>query len=292
MSGSKDLEAARETLWPAPAKLNLFLHVTGRRPDGYHELQTLFQLIDLCDTVAVAVRDDGAIERPEGPTDVPPESDLVVRAARSLQAATGTRLGATLRVRKRIPLGGGLGGGSSDAATTLLALNRLWGCGLGLEELARLGLPLGADVPVFIRGFSAWAEGVGERLAPLELPEGWYVVIHPGVGVSTRDVFQSPELTRNSPVSTIRALLDSGGRNDCERVVRAHVPEVAEALDWLAQFSPARLTGTGSCVFAAFENAAAATLLAARVPDRWMGFVAQGLNTSPVHELLSKGRRG
>ncbi|HEY7886820.1 MAG TPA: 4-(cytidine 5'-diphospho)-2-C-methyl-D-erythritol kinase [Steroidobacteraceae bacterium] len=286
MSGSKDLEAARETLWPAPAKLNLFLHVTGRRPDGYHELQTLFQLIDLCDTVAVAVRDDGAIERPEGPTDVPPESDLVVRAARSLQAATGTRLGATLRVRKRIPLGGGLGGGSSDAATTLLALNRLWGCGLGLEELARLGLPLGADVPVFIRGFSAWAEGVGERLAPLELPEGWYVVIHPGVGVSTRDVFQSPELTRNSPLITIRAFFEAGGRNDCEPVVRARCPEVAAALDWLSRYAPARLTGTGSCIFASCATAIEAERIAARVPDEWTSFVARGLNISPAHRSL------
>ena len=287
MSGSKDLEAARETLWPAPAKLNLFLHVTGRRPDGYHELQTLFQLIDLCDTVAVAVRDDGAIERPEGPTDVPPESDLVVRAARSLQAATGTRLGATLRVRKRIPLGGGLGGGSSDAATTLLALNRLWGCGLGLEELARLGLPLGADVPVFIRGFSAWAEGVGERLAPLELPEGWYVVIHPGVGVSTRDVFQSPELTRNSPLITIRAFFEAGGRNDCEPVVRARCPEVAAALDWLSRYAPARLTGTGSCIFASCATAIEAERIAARVPDEWTSFVARGLNISPAHRSLT-----
>jgi 4-diphosphocytidyl-2-C-methyl-D-erythritol kinase len=286
VSGSKDLEAARETLWPAPAKLNLFLHVTGRRPDGYHELQTLFQLIDLCDTVAVAVRDDGAIERPEGPTDVPPESDLVVRAARSLQAATGTRLGATLRVRKRIPLGGGLGGGSSDAATTLLALNRLWGCGLGLEELARLGLPLGADVPVFIRGFSAWAEGVGERLAPLELPEGWYVVIHPGVGVSTRDVFQSPELTRNSPLITIRAFFEAGGRNDCEPVVRARCPEVAAALDWLSRYAPARLTGTGSCIFASCATAIEAERIAARVPDEWTSFVARGLNISPAHRSL------
>jgi 4-diphosphocytidyl-2-C-methyl-D-erythritol kinase len=275
-----------ETLWPAPAKLNLFLHVTGRRPDGYHELQTVFQLIDLCDTVAISVREDARIERPDGPPGVDPESDLTVRAARALQAATGSRLGATLRVRKRIPMGGGLGGGSSDAASVLLGLNELWGCRLPLDELARLGLPLGADVPVFVRGSSAWGQGVGEDLQPLELPESWYVVIHPGVAVGTRDVFQSPELTRNSPVITIRAFFQSGGRNDCEPVVRARFPEVADALDWLGRFAPARLTGTGSCIFAPCATAIDAERLAARVPDRWTSYVARGLNVSPVHELL------
>jgi 4-diphosphocytidyl-2-C-methyl-D-erythritol kinase len=275
-----------ETAWPAPAKLNLFLHITGRRPDGYHELQTVFQLIDLCDTVALTVREDSAIERLEGPADVPAESDLVVRAARALQAASGTRLGATLCVRKRIPMGGGLGGGSSDAATTLLGLNQLWGCGLGLDELALLGLPLGADVPVFVRGLSAWAEGVGERLTPVELPERWYAVIHPGIGVSTREVFQSPELTRNSPLITIRAFFEAGGRNDCEPVVRGRCPEVAAALDWLSRYAPARLTGTGSCIFASCASAAEAERIAARVPDEWTSFVARGLNISPAHRSL------
>jgi 4-diphosphocytidyl-2-C-methyl-D-erythritol kinase len=279
------------TRWPAPAKLNLFLHVTGRRADGYHELQTLFQLIDLTDTLSITVRPDGRLERPEGPRDVPPEADLTLRAARALKEATGTPLGATLRVHKRIPLGAGLGGGSSDAATTLLALNELWGCGLTLTELARLGLPLGADVPVFIQGSSAWAEGIGERLTPVELPERWYLIIYPGVAVSTREVFQSPELTRNSPLITIRAFFDSGGRNDCEPVVRARAPEVADALDWLARFAPARMTGTGACVFAVFGSAAEAERLAAQVPDRWMSFVARGLNTSPAHEQLPHGRR-
>jgi 4-diphosphocytidyl-2-C-methyl-D-erythritol kinase len=275
-----------ETRWPAPAKLNLFLQITGRRADGYHELQSVFQLIDRCDTIAIGVREDGRIERPTGPAQVEPDADLVVRAARALQGATGTRLGASLRVLKRIPLGGGLGGGSSDAATTLLALNELWDCRLSIDDLARLGLPLGADVPVFVHGSSAWAEGVGERLRPLELPDRWYVVIHPRVAVSTRDVFQSPELTRNSPVITIRAFFESGGRNDCEPVVRAHCPEVADALDWLARFAPARLTGTGSCIFAEFASAIEAERLAARVPDRWTSFVARGLNISPVHEWL------
>jgi 4-diphosphocytidyl-2-C-methyl-D-erythritol kinase len=280
-----------ETHWPAPAKLNLFLHVTGRRADGYHELQTLFQLIDLCDTVAISVREDGQIERPVGPPEVPCEADLTVRAARALQSATGTRLGASLKVCKRIPQGGGLGGGSSDAATTLLALNEMWNCGLSLSELASLSRPLGADVPVFVQGSSAWAEGVGERLTPVTLPAKWYVVIYPGVSMSTREVFQSPELTRNSPLITIRAFFESGGRNDCEPVVRARAPQVAEALEWLARFAPARMTGTGSCVFSACGSAGDAERLAARVPDHWMSFVAQGLNTSPVHERLKHGRQ-
>jgi 4-diphosphocytidyl-2-C-methyl-D-erythritol kinase len=279
-----------ETQWPAPAKLNLFLHVTGRRPDGYHELQTLFQLIDLCDTVAIRVGDDGRIERPSGPVGVDPDSDLTVRAAKALQGATGCRMGASIRITKRIPMGGGLGGGSSDAATVLLALNHLWQCGLSVDELAGLGLPLGADVPVFVRGSSAWAEGVGERLEPVELPERWFVVIHPGVAVPTKDVFQSPELTRNTPVITIRAFFGPGGlagsRNDCEPVVRALYPEVADALSWLEKFAPARLTGTGSCIFAAFGSAIEAERVAARAPDRWRAFVARGLNVSPVHGRL------
>jgi 4-diphosphocytidyl-2-C-methyl-D-erythritol kinase len=275
-----------ETLWPAPAKLNLFLHVTGRRPDGYHELQTVFQLIDLCDTIAISLRSDGRIDRPDGPPGVDPEADLTVRAARALQVAAGCRMGATLRVRKRIPMGGGLGGGSSDAASVLLGLNELWGCRMSVDQLAKLGLPLGADVPVFVRGSSAWGQGVGEDLQPLKLPESWYVVIHPRVAVGTRDVFQSPELTRNSPVITIRAFFESGGRNDCEPVVRARFPEVADALDWLGRFAPARLTGTGSCIFAPCATAIDAERLAARVPDRWTSYVARGLNVSPVHALL------
>ena len=279
-----------DSRWPAPAKLNLFLHVTGRRADGYHELQTLFQLIDLTDTIAIRVRADGAIERPEGPEGVPPETDLAVRAARALKAASGTALGAELRVLKRIPQGGGLGGGSSDAATTLLALNELWGCGLDRSALSALGISLGADVPVFIQGLTAWGEGVGERLTPVELPERWYLIIHPGVAVSTRSVFQSPELTRNSSLITIRAFFESGGRNDCESVVRRLSPEVGEALDWLGRLAPAHLTGTGSCVFASCASAAEAERLAARVPDRWRSTVARGLNRSPVLERLREGR--
>jgi 4-diphosphocytidyl-2-C-methyl-D-erythritol kinase len=283
--------SSRVTHWPAPAKLNLFLHITARRADGYHELQTLFQLVDLCDTLTISVRADGQIERSRGAKGVEAEADLAVRAARALKEATGTSHGASIAVRKRIPMGGGLGGGSSDAATALLALNELWGCGLTLPELSALALPLGADVPVFVQGSSAWAEGVGERLTPVTLPERWYVIIFPGVAVSTREVFQSPELTRNSPLITIRAFFESGGRNDCEPVVRAHSPEVAQALEWLSRLAPAHLTGTGSCVFTACPSAPAAERLAAQVPDRWQSFVARALSTSPVHEQLRQGRR-
>jgi 4-diphosphocytidyl-2-C-methyl-D-erythritol kinase len=228
------------------------------------------------------------IERPEGPADVPAEADLAVRAARALKAASGTRLGASLRVLKRIPQGGGLGGGSSDAATTLLALNELWGCRFNLTELTALGLPLGADVPVFVQGSSAWGEGVGERLTPVELPDRWFLLIHPGCAVSTREVFQSPELTRNSPVITIRAFFEAGGRNDCEPVVRRLCPEVGEALDWLRRVAPAQLTGTGSCVFAPFPTAIEAERVAARVPDRWKSTVARALNASPVQVQLAQ----
>lgn len=283
------MSAESESVWPAPAKLNLFLHVTGRRADGFHDLQTVFQLIDLCDSIGVRVRTDGRIERPATGANVPEEMDLVVRAARALQAATGTSLGATLRVVKRIPMGGGLGGGSSDAATTLLVLNHLWGCGLDEPQLAALGLTLGSDVPVFVHGSSAWAEGRGERLTSVQLPERWFVVIHPGVSVPTAQVFQAPELTRNSPPITLRAFLQSGGRNDCEGPVRTRFPEVAAALEWLGQYSPPRLTGTGSCVFADFATAADAERVAGRAPDRWTSFVARGLNISPVHERLCWG---
>ena len=291
MTGTPEPAAGGETLWPAPAKLNLFLHVTGRRPDGYHDLQTVFQLIDLADTIGITVRRDGRIERTAGLTEVAPEADLTVRAAQALKAVSGSPLGASLRVVKRIPVGGGLGGGSSDAATVLLALNHLWKCGLKEAELAAIGLELGSDVPVFVRGRSAWGGGRGEQLTPLELPRSWFVIIHPGVFVSTAQVFQAPELTRNSPIITIRAFFESGGHNDCEPVVRRRFPEVGEALDWLTRYAPARLTGTGSCVFASCANAAQAEVLAARVPDRWRSFVARGLATSPVHEHLGTPKR-
>jgi len=273
--------------WPAPAKLNLMLHVVGRRADGYHELQTVFQLIDLCDRLEISVRDDGVISRPTGPAGVAEADDLTVRAARALKAATGTPLGAEIVVRKRIPVGGGLGGGSSDAATTLVALNRMWQTGMTLPEIAAIGARLGADVPVFVAGKSAWAEGIGEKLTPVSLGvDSWYLVVFPGVLVPTASVFQAPELTRNSPPTTMRGFLETGGRNDCEAVVRARFPAVGEALDWLGRHAPARLTGTGSCVFAKFSRAADAERVAARVPDVWRAFVARGLDTSPLLEEL------
>jgi 4-diphosphocytidyl-2-C-methyl-D-erythritol kinase len=275
------------TWWPAPAKLNLFLHVVGRRADGYHDLQTLFQLIDLRDTVGVAPRADGVIARLEGLADVPPEKDLAVRAARLLQQASCCPQGVDIAVRKRIPAGGGLGGGSSDAATVLLVLNRLWGLRLGVDELATLGVRLGADVPVFLHGSSAWAEGRGDLLEPVELPERWYLLIHPGVAVSTAEVFQAPELTRNSPLITIRALFQAGSRNDCEPIVRRRYPQVDAALKWLGARAEARMTGTGACVFAGFDSAADAEGIAAQVPDEWQCFVARGLNRSPLHAALA-----
>jgi len=273
--------------WPAPAKLNLMLHVVGRRPDGYHELQTVFQLIDLRDAIDIAVREDGLISRPSGPAGVSEDQDLVVRAARALKEATGTRLGARISVIKKIPLGGGLGGGSSDAATTLVALNQMWKAGLNSAQLAAIGAKLGADVPVFVAGRSAWAEGIGEKLTPVQLgKDSWYLVIFPGVLVPTASVFQAPELTRNSPPTTMRGFLETGGRNDCEAVVRARFPAVAESLDWLARHGAARLTGTGSCVFAKFSRVEDAERVAARVPDEWRAFVARGLDQSPLWEEL------
>jgi 4-diphosphocytidyl-2-C-methyl-D-erythritol kinase len=275
--------------WPAPAKLNLCLHVTGRRADGYHQLQTVFQLIDLCDRLSFEIDPTGAITRVDdaaaspGPlAAIPSEEDLVVRAARALQTASGATLGARIRLRKRIPMGGGLGGGSSDAATTLHALDRLWATGLGTAALAEIGLALGADVPVFVHGRSAVGEGVGERLTPVALPPRWFLVLHPGVSIPTRDIFQAPDLRRDSPVLGLPALLAGPHRNDCEPVVRSRSPAVAEALDWLCGRAPARLTGTGACLFAAFETAAAAERIAGQVPDRWRVWVARGLDASPV----------
>jgi 4-diphosphocytidyl-2-C-methyl-D-erythritol kinase len=279
--------------WPAPAKLNLFLHVVGKGADGYHDLQTIFQFIDRCDRIGLASRPDGQIVRLQGLTEVPAELDLTVRAARTLQQHTGARQGADIQVVKHIPVGGGLGGGSTDAATVLLALNHLWQTGLDLNELASLGLTLGADVPVFIRGRSAWGEGRGERLTPVELPERWFLVIHPGVSVSTAQMFQAPELTRNSPVITIRAFLEGRTGNAFEPVVSARHAEVAQAFAWLrAQIDvhnaplEARMSGTGACIFAAFERAVDAERIAARVPDCWSSFVARGLKRSPLHVIL------
>ncbi|WP_093428556.1 4-(cytidine 5'-diphospho)-2-C-methyl-D-erythritol kinase [Thiohalospira halophila] len=270
------------TDWPAPAKLNLFLHVVGRRPDGYHRLQTVFQFLDYGDTVRVTPRTDGAIRIHHRLEGLDPEQDLVARAAHRLQTATGATQGADLTVTKRLPAGGGLGGGSSDAATTLVALNRLWETGLDEEALARLGLELGADVPVFVRGQAAWAEEVGEALTPVELPEPWFLVVVPPVAVSTAAIFADPELNRAMPPITMDDYLAGRGGNALEAVVAAREPEVAAALEWLGAFAPARMTGSGACLFAAFDQQPAAEAVAARLPTRWSGFVARGCNRSPL----------
>ena len=279
--------------WPAPAKLNLFLHITGRRPDGYHLLQTVFQFLEFGDELEFEVREDGQILRSEGPEEVPPESDLSMRAARLLQERSGTRLGAAIKLRKRLPLQAGLGGGSSDAATTLVALDRLWGTGLGRQRLTALGLELGADVPVFMGGEAAWAEGIGEVLTPVDLPEPWYVVVQPDCRVATREIFQAPELTRNSAPIKIARFRSGETRNDFEPVVRSRYPQVSEALDWLGGHAPARLTGSGACVFAAFADEAGARRVYAALPQGWRGFVARGCNRSPlVTRLEAEGLLG
>jgi 4-diphosphocytidyl-2-C-methyl-D-erythritol kinase len=272
--------------WPAPAKLNLFLHITGRRADGYHELQTLFQFLAWADWLYFECDDTGVIRRETGPAAVAEEHDLCVRAACLLQQETGCRQGARLFNDKRLPLGGGLGGGSSDAATTLLVLNRKWRLGLSINELSELGLRLGADVPVFVQGQSAVAEGVGERLTPADPPESWYVIVDPAVNVSTATVFSAPELTRDTPRQTIPDLLAGAARNDCEAVVRKLCPEVAAALDWLDSYAPARLTGTGGCVFAGLASQAEAERVAAQVPLPWTGHVARGVNRSPLRAAM------
>ncbi len=266
----------------APAKLNLFLHIVGRRDDGYHELQTVFQFIDFCDRIQISPRDDDEIVRTGGLEGLAPEDDLTVRAALALREASGVSHGVTLDVDKRIPAGGGLGGGSSDAAAVLVALDRLWRLGWERSRLAALGLTLGADVPVFVLGHAAWAEGVGDRLTPIDLPEPWYLVVHPGVNIPTGELFQRPELTRDSPRMTIRDFVSGGGRNDFEPVVRAHYPEVAAALDWLDDVGKGRLTGTGSCVYAEFASREQAETVLASMPGDWAGFVARGLNRSPL----------
>lgn len=274
--------------WPAPAKLNLMLHITGRRDDGYHLLQSVFQFLDYGDEITISTRDDGVIRRLNELPGVDAEQDLVVRAARLLQQQSGSTLGADIRVDKLLPMGGGLGGGSSDAATVLVALNRLWGTGLSLEQLAALGLQLGADVPVFVHGQAAWAEGVGEILQPVELPEPWYLVIIPPVEVSTAEIFSDPQLTRDCQAIKIRDFLAGQGGNVCQPVASRHYPEIAQALAWLGQFASAKMTGTGSCIFAAFDTEAQAQEVYRQLPDGWRGFVAKGSNRSALQRRLAE----
>ncbi|MFQ5642149.1 MAG: 4-(cytidine 5'-diphospho)-2-C-methyl-D-erythritol kinase [Thiogranum sp.] len=280
---------AKDSYWPAPAKLNLFLHVIGRRADGYHELQTVFQFLDRGDRLWFEVADEGVVELEGGLPDVPPGQDLIVRAARSLLRHTRRSRGVRVRVDKRLPAGGGLGGGSSDAATTLVALNALWDLRLGVDELAGIGLQLGADVPVFVRGFAAWAEGVGELLTPMaDLPEPWYLILNPAVNVSTAVVFSDPGLTRNAPPLKIPAFASGVGTNHLQEVVARRYPEVAKALEWLDKFRPARMTGSGSCVFAACADRQQAESILQQVPAPWSGFVAQGRNRSPLLQRLEQ----
>jgi len=286
------VNGAAPSAWPAPAKLNLFLHVVGRRGDGYHLLQTVFQIIDLCDTIRLMPRSDGVIGRVDALPEVAVEDDLCMRAARALQSSTGCSLGADIALEKRIPIGGGLGGGSSDAATVLVALNEIWQTGLDTEALASIGLQLGADVPVFVYGRNAYAEGVGERLQPIDLEDRWYVLVHPGVSVSTPQIFAAPELTRDTPLTTIaRFASGTPTRNDLEPVVRAREREVDAALRWLQSHAPARMSGSGSCVFAAVAGEVQAQAVVAVCPQRWRAYSVRGLANSPLHDAVMAYRR-
>lgn len=276
--------------FPAPAKLNLFLHVVGRRPDGYHLLQTVFRFIDFSDQIGFEVRDDGVIMLHNPIAGVPEEKDLCVRAAKLLQQKTATTQGADIFLQKQIPMGGGLGGGSSDAATTLLALNHLWQVNLNREQLLELGLQLGADVPVFIFGQNAFAQGVGEKLAAIELPPAWYLVLVPPVQVSTAEIFASKELTRNTIPITIPPFSVWQGHNDLELVVCRTHPEVARCLEWLKRLENttiAAMSGSGACVFAEFATEQAAQAAFERIPTDMKGFVAKGLDCHPMHTLLN-----
>jgi 4-diphosphocytidyl-2-C-methyl-D-erythritol kinase len=273
---------------PAPAKLNLMLHIVGRRSDGYHQLQTLFQFLDYADELSFAPRSDGVIRLHSELSDVAHDSNLIVRAARQLQQASNCTQGADIWLTKRLPMGGGLGGGSSDAATTLLGLNHLWQLNWSDAQLASLGLSLGADVPVFVHGHAAFAEGVGEILTPVELSEPWFLVAIPQVSVSTAEIFADPQLTRDTPANKLRSLLEGSSRNDCQPVVEKRYPEVRNALILLNKFVPTRLTGTGACVFGSFPNEDDADKVAHQLPVTLPCFVAQGRNISMLHRKLKE----
>ena len=277
---------AWERRYPAPAKLNLFLHVVGRRPDGYHLLQTAFRLIDLCDWLRFTPRENGDVRLARAIPGVVEDENLVVRAARLLQADGQVRAGVEIDLEKNIPIGGGLGGGSSDCATTLAVLNRLWGLKLPAERLAEMALALGADVPFFLFGRNAFGEGIGERLARLDLPQAWYVVLVPPVSVPTRVIFAAPELTRNSKTIKISGFSAGFGRNDLEPVVCRRHAEVAAHLEWLRQFGDARMSGSGACVFAEFAAEREARSVHSRMPAEMRGFVVRGLDRQPLTVLL------
>ncbi|MCT4705813.1 4-(cytidine 5'-diphospho)-2-C-methyl-D-erythritol kinase [Enterobacteriaceae bacterium H11S18] len=281
------------TRWPSPAKLNLFLYITGRREDGYHTLQTLFQFLDYGDTITIEPRHDGVINLLTPIDGVAYEDNLIVRAALLLQdearrlGKLPAGAGADLDVEKRLPMGGGLGGGSSNAATVLVALNHLWQTGLSEDQLAELGVSLGADVPVFVRGHAAFAEGVGEKLTPVDPEEKWYLVAHPGVSIPTPVIFNDPELPRDTPKRSVETLLNCEFSNDCELIARKRFRKVDELLSWLLEYAPSRLTGTGACVFAEFNTESAARQVLEQAPEWLHGFVARGVNLSPLHQAIS-----
>lgn len=283
----------QKSVWPAPAKLNLMLHITGRRADGYHELQTVFQFLDLCDELQFEITQDGQVTRSHGPSTIKAEDDLIVRSARALQQLGCTKQGVRIGINKLIPVGAGLGGGSSDAATTLHALNRLWKLGLDTGQLADIGLGLGADVPVFVRGFSAFAEGVGERLQAVSPAESWYLLITPDVHVSTAEIFSDPELTRDCPAIKLCGLSTASWDNVCEPVVTRRYPEVDKALKLLGGFAEAKMSGTGATVFAQFASKqdAGQALMQLKTsvdwPDNWAVFISRGRNQSPLFDFMN-----
>lgn len=277
---------------PAPAKLNLFLHITGRRADGYHELQTVFQFIDLQDTITLAERSDQQINRVTRWSEVAEEDDLMVRAAQKLANSCGISAGVDIAIEKHIPMGAGLGGGSSDAATVLCGLNLLWGLDLSYRELADIGITLGADVPIFIYGHAAWAEGTGEILTSIDPPEDNYLLIVPPVHVSTAEIFNHPALTRDSSPIKIADFLEGQGHNDLEAVVRQEYPVIDDTMNWLQHFSNARMTGTGAGVFITTDSAREAQNIAQQAPADWRCFVTRGLNTSPLYDQLSSFTNG
>ncbi len=276
------------TRWPSPAKLNLFLYINGRTENGYHELQTLFQFLDHGDELTIQANHSGEITLSPEIEGVPLHDNLIWKAATALQHYANCSFGAHIDLNKVLPMGGGIGGGSSNAATALVALNYLWQLNLSDGELAEIGLKLGADVPVFVRGFAAFAEGVGEKLSPAYPEEKWYLVVRPNVSIATADVFSHPDLTRNSPKRELATLLDTQSENDCEKIVRMLYPEVDKQLSWLLQYAPSRLTGTGSCVFAEFTSKSEAESLLTQLPDDVSAFVAQGRNISPLKETLAE----
>ncbi|HDM8219269.1 4-(cytidine 5'-diphospho)-2-C-methyl-D-erythritol kinase [Vibrio campbellii] len=276
------------TRWPSPAKLNLFLYINGRTENGYHELQTLFQFVDHGDELTIQANDSGEITISPEIEGVPLKDNLIWKAATALQRFANCSYGAHINLHKILPMGGGIGGGSSNAATALVALNYLWQTNLSDDELAEIGLALGADVPVFVRGFAAFAEGVGEKLSPANPDEKWYLVVRPNVSIATADIFRHPDLTRNTPKRDLETLLNTPSVNDCEKIVRMLYPEVDKQLSWLLQYAPSRLTGTGSCVFAEFSSKSEAETILAQLSDKVSAFVAQGRNISPLKETLAE----